>query len=82
MKKKDRATININIDVEIDNVKFDDVITSITSKIHNGQLQGEGVINNALYNFDIQQSFINDFKVEEMDDGRQNLIFQSKMNKL
>ena len=79
--EKGRATININIDVEIDNVKIDDVITSIISKIHKGESQGEGVINNALFNFNIQQSYINDFRVEEMDDGRKNLIFQSKINK-
>ena len=79
--EKGRATININIDIEIDNTKLDDVINGIITKIHDGQLCGEGVINGALYNYDVNQSYINDFRVEEMADGRKNLIFQSKMNR-
>ena len=78
---KERATININIDVEIDNVKFDDVITSIISMIHAGKLCGEGIINEALFNYNVNKSYVQDFRVEEMEGGRKNLIFQSKMNK-
>ena len=78
--KKGRATISINIDVEIDNVKFDDVITEIVTKIHGGQLKGGGVINEAFYNYDINKSYLNNFRVEEID-GKTNIIFQSKINK-
>jgi hypothetical protein len=78
--KKPRATININIDVEIDNVKFDDAISEIISKIHKGELKGEGIINNAIYNYDVGISYLNDFKVTENAEGKTCLIFQSKMN--
>lgn len=74
-----RATININIDVEIDNVKFDDVITEIITMIHSGKLQGEGIINEAFFNYDVNKSYLNDFRVEVID-GKTNVIFQSKMN--
>ena len=75
-----RAVININIDVEINNSKFDDIITEIITKIHAGKLCDEGISNGALYNYDIRKSFVNNFRVEEMADGRKNIIFQSKMN--
>ena len=79
--EKGRATININIDVEIDNAKFDDVISEIITKIHFGELCGEGIINGSLYNYDVNKSYVNNFRVEEMADGRKNIIFQSKMNR-
>lgn len=78
--EKGRATININIDVEIDNAKFDDVISEIITRIHDGQLCGEGVINGALYNYDVNKSYVNNFRVEEMENGKTRIIFQSKMN--
>lgn len=79
-RNKGRATISINIDVEIDNVKFDDVITEIVTKIHGGQLQGEGVINEAFYNYDINKSYLNNFRVEQNAQGQTTVIFQSKLN--
>jgi len=76
-----RATININIDVEIDNTKFDDVISEIITKIHGGKLCGEGFINGALFNYEVNKSYVNNFRVEQLENGKKRIIFQSKINK-
>jgi len=78
--KTGRATINIRLDCPIDNQEFDDVLTEIITSIHGGKMIGEGLISKSIYNYEVDASYIEDFRVEQVD-GKQNIIFQSKMNK-